>query len=104
MYLIKFNELFNFICRFAFLCFNNEAKAESNYKTLQSKKFRGQPLTLDFVGFKSKNKKAEDETTYKFNLKKLFVAGIPLDVTIDQLAKYFKKAHQISINRSPVFR
>ncbi|GBN81984.1 hypothetical protein AVEN_40944-1 [Araneus ventricosus] len=87
---------------FGFLCFASEAKAEANYKALQSKKFRGQLLNIDFVGEKSKKKPTSLEP--KINERKLYVTGIPVDATIAEVAAYFPKAYQISFNKSPSFR
>ncbi|KAG8191655.1 hypothetical protein JTE90_016445 [Oedothorax gibbosus] len=34
---------------YAFLTFDTEAKSDANYKSFQTKKFRGQPLTVDYA-------------------------------------------------------
>ncbi|KAG8199318.1 hypothetical protein JTE90_011784 [Oedothorax gibbosus] len=60
---------------YAFLTFDTEAKSDANFKSFQTKKFRGQPLTVDYV-----------------------------DATLCDVAKHFKKAFQITFNTCPTFR
>jgi len=89
---------------YAFLQFASEEKAEENYELLKNKKFKGQPLTIDYVGEKSAKSKAKGAEAIKYNLKKLFISGLPIDTTICQIAEFFPKSYQISFNQSSTFR
>ncbi|KAG8199312.1 hypothetical protein JTE90_011779 [Oedothorax gibbosus] len=75
--------------KYAFLTFDSKEKAESNYGILKDQKIRGQQIYVDHNSSKSGN-----------GLKQISVSGLPLDVTIEQVAGYFKKAFQITLNRS----
>ncbi|KAG8199313.1 hypothetical protein JTE90_011780 [Oedothorax gibbosus] len=82
---------------FAFIRFDDEATAETNYKVLQRMKIRDEPCTVDYVGCKSSFKDVNSRK--ERNSKKLYIGDLPDDITEIELKNLSEDIVEVFISQ-----
>lgn len=88
---------FKGIC-YAFVEFGSEAECKNAKNKLATTQFQGSELFVDFVGEKSRKKKARDgKEKSEFNPSRLFISGLANGVTKTNLKEMFPKCSHADI-------
>jgi len=88
---------FKGIC-YAFVEFGSEAECKNAKNKLATTQFQGSELFVDFVGEKSRKKKARDgKEKSEFNPSRLFISGLANGVTKTNLREMFPKCSHADI-------
>ncbi|WKY14235.1 hypothetical protein Q1695_000070 [Nippostrongylus brasiliensis] len=84
---------------FAWIVFRNEASCTKAHGTLTKAMLGGKPLSVDFCGSRAKGSKARKENMPLDPLR-LFINGVPRNVTKDDIKNVFRAAVSISISNA----